>query len=79
VKNITLSVPDEVFRAARIRAAERGTSLSGLVGEYLGSLSGRDAEFDRLEAEQEKIQIEIGRFRGGARRGRHEPRERAVR
>ena len=37
MKNITVTVPDDVYRTARIRAAERGTSVSALVGEYLGA------------------------------------------
>src|SRR6266540_3767692 len=45
VKKITISVPDDVYRDARICAAERGSSVSALVGEYLRSLSERDSEF----------------------------------
>src|SRR6266536_1858459 len=63
MRNITVTVPDDVYRNARIRAAERGTSVSALVGEYLRSLSGREAEFSRLEAQQQQIQSHIGRFR----------------
>ena len=47
VTNITVSVPDDVYRAARIRAAEKGVSVSVLVAEYLRSLSKHDAEFAR--------------------------------
>jgi hypothetical protein len=47
MKNITVSVPDDVYRAARIRAAERGSSVSALVSDYLRSLSDRDAELAR--------------------------------
>jgi plasmid stability protein len=43
VANITVSVPDDVYRAARIRAAERDTSVSALVAEFLGSLSAHEA------------------------------------
>ncbi len=78
MKNITVAVPEDVFRAARIRAAERGTSLSALVGEYLRSLAG-DGDFDRLAGEQESVRSVIGRFRGGDRLGREEVHERAVR
>lgn len=53
--NITVSVPDEVYRAARIRAAEQDTSVSALVAEYLRSLSEREAEFARLQALQQEI------------------------
>jgi plasmid stability protein len=78
VKNVTVSVPDEVYRAARIRAAERGTSLSALVTEYLRRLSGED-EFSRMEAEQRLVQQQIKRFRAGDRLDREELHRRAVR
>ena len=79
MRNITIAVPDDVYRSARIRAAERGTSVSGLVAEYLRSLSDRDAEFARLEARQRQIQAEIRDFRAGDRLGRNELHSRAVR
>jgi plasmid stability protein len=50
LRNIAVTVPDDVDRNARIRAAERGTSVSALAGEYLHSLSGQETEFSRLEA-----------------------------
>lgn len=34
-KNITLKIDEEVYRKARIRAAEDGTSVSAMVREYL--------------------------------------------
>lgn len=40
MKNITLSVDDETYRAARILAAERNTTVSALVREYLQTLRG---------------------------------------
>lgn len=79
MKNITVSVPDDVYRAARIRAAERGSSVSALVGEYLRSLSEHESEFLRLEAQQHHTQSAIGRFRAGDRLGRDELHDRAVR
>jgi plasmid stability protein len=79
VKNITISVPDDVYRDARIRAAERGSSVSALVGEYLRSLSEREAEFFRLEAQQRQVQDEIDRFRARDRLSRDEIHDRAVR
>jgi hypothetical protein len=36
MKNVTITLDEEVARWARIRAAERETSLSRLVGEMLG-------------------------------------------
>lgn len=56
MKNITVSVPDDVYRAARITAAERDTSVSALVSDYLRSLTddGED-EFERLRRREQEI------------------------
>ena len=77
--NITVSVPDDVYRAARIRAAEHGSSVSSLVAEYLRSLSDREGEFVRLEAEQKSIHEQIDRFSARDRLDRDELHRRAVR
>ena len=79
VKNITVSVPDEVYRNARVAAAQRDTSLSALVVKYLERLSGRMDEFARLEALQHEVQAEIGQFRAADRLSRDEVHDRAVR
>lgn len=79
VKNITVSVPEDVYRAARVRAAEDGSSVSALVTHYLRSLEERESEFSRLEAQQDQVFTEIGRFRAGDRLGRDELHSRAVR
>lgn len=79
MRNITVSVPDDVYRAARIRAAERGSSVSAIVAEYLRSLSGGGAESARLEAQQRRIQRQIKRFRAVDRLGRDEVHSRAIR
>ena len=39
MKNITLSVDEETYRVARIAAAERNTTVSALVRDYLRTLS----------------------------------------
>ena len=79
MKNITVSVPDDVYREARVRAAERGSSVSALVADYLRSLSAGDAEFSRLEAQQREVQGQIRRFRAGDRLRRDEVHDRALR
>jgi plasmid stability protein len=79
VKNITVSVPDDVYRRARIRAAERGSSVSALVGEYLRSLSDPQGEFARLEAQQRQVQNGIERFSARDRLDRDHVHDRAVR
>lgn len=79
VANITVSVPEDVYRAARISAAEQGSSVSALVAGYLRSLSEREVEFTRLEAQQRRIQKQIDRFSARDRLDREELHERAVR
>ncbi|MEW6225493.1 MAG: hypothetical protein AB1627_12780 [Chloroflexota bacterium] len=79
MRNITVSVPDDVYRAARVRAAELGSSVSAIVTEYLRSLSRDGAEFARLEAQQRRIQRGIRRFRAADRLGRDEVHDRALR
>jgi plasmid stability protein len=79
MKNITVSVPEDVYRAARIRAAEGGSSVSALVTDYLRSLEERESEFSRLEVLQGQVLAEVDRFRGADRLGRDEIHERAVR
>ena len=79
MKNITVSVPDEIYRQARIRAAERGSSISAMVRDYLKSISEREAEFTRLAAQQEQVMAEVEAFRAGDRLSRDEIHVRAIR
>lgn len=77
--NITVSVPDDVYRAARISAAERGSSVSALVANYLSSLSEHEAEFVRLEAQEQCVQRQIKHFSARDRLDREELHSRAIR
>lgn len=79
MKNVTVSIPEGVYRAARVAAAERGTSVSALVAEYLRSLTGGDRTFRRLETQQRRLQAEIGQFRAGDRLDREQLHDRALR
>jgi plasmid stability protein len=68
MKNITVSIEDETYRLARVRAAEAGTSVSALVRAYLVALvQGQvpKAEFDRLRWLQDET-LEAIRPRGGS-------------
>lgn len=55
MKNITVSVPDEVYRRARVLAAERSTSVSALVREHLESLLAAGSSFERRQALQNRL------------------------
>ena len=79
MKNITVSVPEEVYRRARIRAAEQGRSVSAMVADFLRPLADDDGEFARLEAMQNRLQAEVTSFRGSDRLGRDEVHDRALR
>jgi plasmid stability protein len=45
MRNLTLSIPDDVYKTARVQAAVQGKSISAMVTEYLKSLGNRQAEF----------------------------------
>jgi hypothetical protein len=72
VKNVTVSLPDEVYRKARIKAAERNVSLSSLVREFLESLAAAEGEFKRLERLQEESYAKIDSFSASDRLEREE-------
>lgn len=54
MKNITVSLDDETYRAARIHAAAHDTSVSAMVKEYLREISDQDNEFIRRKNLQDK-------------------------
>ncbi len=72
MKNITVSVTDEVHRRARVRAAERGTSVSAAVRDFLIRWSGEETEFDRRRRLQDETLGDIDTFRAGDRLPREE-------
>lgn len=78
MKNLTVTVPEDVYREARIRAAERGTSVSAMVAEYLRSLTGPSAEFLRLRELQRTITEDIHDFSASDRVSRDELHERGA-
>jgi len=60
-------VDDEVYRRARIVAAERDTSVSALVKGFLAELAREDDLADRLKAEERALRERIDSFRAGDR------------
>lgn len=71
MKNITVSVPDEVYRRARIKAAEGDSSVSALVREFLTELADEEDDFARRQRLQDEVLASIDRFRAGDRLTRH--------
>ncbi len=64
MRNITVSVDDETYRQARIVAAQRDTSVSALVREYLADLSTgvvqRDVDWDAVRKMVDSWGAEVG-------------------
>ena len=72
MKNITVSVPDNVYREARIKAAERDTSVSALVREFLVGLGHLAADFERRKRLQQDVLRTVEVFRGSDRLSRED-------
>jgi hypothetical protein len=62
VKNITVSVDDEVYRRARRKAAEQDTSVSALVRQFLTELAASESEAERLKREERALRARIHAF-----------------
>ena len=67
MKNLTVSLPDDVYRRARIRAAQQDTSVSALVREFLMTLGEGESDFERRKRLQAQVLASIGSFRAGDR------------
>ncbi len=76
VKNITVSLPDDVYRQARIRAAERDTSVSAMVREFLLNLGEEESDFERRRRLQTEVLDTVKGFRAGVRLTRKKLHER---
>lgn len=76
MKNITVTVDDETYRRARIKAAELDTSISALVKRYLVDLAAGESEFERLAKLERELRGQIVSFRAGDRLSRDEVHER---
>jgi hypothetical protein len=67
MKNITVSVDDNVYHRARVKAAERETSISALVKQFLVALAQEESDFDRLAREERELRERVENFRAADR------------
>jgi hypothetical protein len=67
MKNITVTVDDETYRKARVKAAERDTSVSALVKHFLAELAAGENDIERLKREERILRERIGNFRAADR------------
>ena len=57
MKNITISLDDETHRLAKLKAAQKGTSVSAMVRAYLNGLIREESRADdSIEPELEKAE-----------------------
>lgn len=70
MKNITVSVDDDTYRRARVKAAELDTSVSSLVREFLSKFAEEESEIQRLKRDEARLRATIVRFRASDRMDR---------
>ena len=77
MKNITVSLDDETYRKARVRAAELDTSVSALVRRFLTELGAGEPETERLKRRERELRTQVpAGFRAADRLSRDEVHER---
>ena len=76
MRNITVTVPDETYRRARVRAAELDTSVSALVRDFLEEVAVKESDFDRRRRLQDEVLASIRRLRAGGRLKRDQAHDR---
>jgi len=79
MKNITVSVDDEAYRKARIRAAELDTPVPAIVRKYLTEFAEGESRFERLKREEEELRAKIKGFSAAGRLPRDALYDRKVR
>ncbi len=67
MKNITVTLDDETYRRARIKAAEQNTSVSALVKRFLAEIAAGESEPERLKREERVLRERITSFRAADR------------
>jgi uncharacterized protein YdaU (DUF1376 family) len=77
VKNVTVSLDDDTYRRARMIAAERDTSISALVKEFLVGLGSGESQAERLKREERALRERITSFRASDKQSRDELHDRA--
>jgi uncharacterized protein YdaU (DUF1376 family) len=77
VKNVTVSLDDATYRRARMIAAERDTSISALVKEFLIKLGSGESQVERLKREERALRERITSFLASDKQSRDELHDRA--
>ncbi|MDA8021220.1 MAG: hypothetical protein MPN21_27605 [Thermoanaerobaculia bacterium] len=70
MRNVTVSLNDDIYRRARVEAAERDLSLSAFVRVLLEDAMRSDADFRRRKRLQDETLASITSFDAGSRLSR---------
>ena len=76
MRNITVAVDDEIYRRARVKAAEMDSSISALFKEFLLQLTNGESDFDRRKRLERETIAAIRDFSAADRLSRDELHER---
>jgi hypothetical protein len=72
MKNITVTVDEETYRLARVKAAEQDTSVSAMVKAFLTDVANGGSHVEKLKREEAALRASIRSFRAGDRLSRDE-------
>ena len=76
MKNITVSLDDETYRRARVKAAAQDTSVSALVKAFLATFAEDESDAERLMRQERALRAQIKVFRAATRLSRDQAHER---
>jgi hypothetical protein len=62
VKNVTVAIPEEIYRRARIKAAAEDTSVSKVVSQFLESYAADEERIAAARAQMETLFRKVRRF-----------------
>jgi hypothetical protein len=62
MRNITVSLDDDTYRRARMIAAQRDTSVSALVKQFLLEIASGESETERLKRQERELRERVTDF-----------------
>ncbi|HET7388466.1 MAG TPA: DUF6364 family protein [Nocardioidaceae bacterium] len=57
-RNLTITLPEDLVRRAKVAAAKRDTSISALVTEHLRALADQDDDYDSVWRQERQLMAE---------------------
>ncbi len=62
MKNVTVSIPEEIYRRARVKAAADNTSVSKVVSQFLENYGAEEERIAAARAQMETLFRKVKRF-----------------